>query len=144
MILYALDTDTLSLFETQHPSVLARVLATPPDQLAITAITVREKIDGWYGLLARIKSPADEERVYQRLTDAVKICASVRVLPYTVAAIARYRTLHAAKLNVRPMDLRIAAVALEQGAIVVTRNRRDFERVPGLVVEDWSATPAEP
>jgi len=36
------------------------------------------------------------------------------------------------------MDLSIAAIALEHQAIVVTRNVRDFQRVPNLVVVDWS------
>jgi tRNA(fMet)-specific endonuclease VapC len=52
--------------------------------------------------------------------------------------IARVTQLKALRLNVRLMDLRIAAVAMENQALVVTRNRRDFGRVPGLSVEDWS------
>ena len=51
--------------------------------------------------------------------------------------------LRKSKLNVGPMDLRIAAIALEEGGIVVTRNVRDFGRVPNLAVEDWTH-PAAP
>jgi tRNA(fMet)-specific endonuclease VapC len=46
--------------------------------------------------------------------------------------------LKTAKLNIGKTDLRIAATVLEHGAILVTRNTRDFQRVPSLVLEDWS------
>jgi tRNA(fMet)-specific endonuclease VapC len=36
------------------------------------------------------------------------------------------------------MDLSIAAITLEYDGIVVTRNRRDFEQVPDLEIQDWS------
>ena len=61
------------------------------------------------------------------------------ILPMTVPAIARFESLVKAKLNVKRNDLRIAATALEIGGTIVTRNRVDFGRVPGLVIEDWSA-----
>ena len=34
-------------------------------------------------------------------------------------------------------DLRIASIALARGLILVTRNTRHFQRVPGLTVENW-------
>jgi hypothetical protein len=43
-----------------------------------------------------------------------------------------------AKLNCKRNDLRIAAIVLELGATIVTRNRRDFARVAGLSIEDYS------
>jgi len=64
--------------------------------------------------------------------------AQWRILPYSQQAIARFSQFKAMHLNVRAMDLRIAAIALEHGSTVVTRNVRDFQRVPGLSVENWA------
>jgi len=60
------------------------------------------------------------------------------VLPFSEAAILRFDHLRTLRLNVGSMDLRSAAIALENDLTVITRNRRDFGRVPGLKIEDWS------
>ncbi len=43
---FILDTDHLTLLQRGHPSLLARVAATPPEDLAITIITVEEQVRG--------------------------------------------------------------------------------------------------
>ena len=59
-------------------------------------------------------------------------------MSFTEPAIARFKLLKGLRLNVGGTDLSIAAITLENGGILVTRNLRDFQRVPGLPLEDWS------
>jgi tRNA(fMet)-specific endonuclease VapC len=75
---------------------------------------------------------------YRSLAECIPFLAKFSILAFPESAIARFEGLVALKLNVRKMDLRIAAIALENGAVVATRNARDFQRVPGLVVQDWT------
>lgn len=42
------------------------------------------------------------------------------------------------KVRIGTQDLRIASIAIANNAILVTRNQRDFSRVPGLQFEDWT------
>ena len=74
-----------------------------------------------------------------RWVRAVRSYKRFDVVGYSVAAITRFQQLKALKLGVGGNDLRIAAIALEAGATVVTKNRVDFSRVPGLALVDWSA-----
>jgi tRNA(fMet)-specific endonuclease VapC len=138
MSLFVLDTDILSLYYNGDPTVAQRIDARPPADLAITVITVDEQLTGWYTLTRQARQPREIARAYAHLGDAIVRLARWRILHYTESAITRVAQLKSLRLNVRLMDLRIAAIALENGGVVVTRNRRDFSRVPGLSVEDWS------
>ncbi|HSQ58511.1 MAG TPA: type II toxin-antitoxin system VapC family toxin [Gemmata sp.] len=84
------------------------------------------------------KKPARLELAYDSLIRATVFFSRLAVWNFTQAAIARFEGLKRSKDNVKKNDLRIAAIALEAGATVVTRNLRDFTRVLSLVVEDWS------
>lgn len=138
MTLYVLDTDILSLYQSGHSTVCQCVSVVPPDEVAVTVISVEEQLSGWYTLLRRAKRRDQIAGVYERLTRTVASLAQARILTYSVSAIDQFEALRTLKLRVRATDLRIAAIALDAGAIVVTRNARDFSQIPGLTVEDWS------
>jgi tRNA(fMet)-specific endonuclease VapC len=138
MSLYVLDTDILTLDRQGHALVHQRISSHPPAELAITVISVEEVLSGWYTLLRRARQPPQLARGYRELIDSIEYLSRWHILAFPEPAIARYDQLQAAKIQVRRMDLRIAAITLENGGILVTRNLRDFQRVPGLVVENWA------
>ena len=138
MSLYVLDTDTLQLFQDGHPQVLARVRAVAAVDRAVSVVTVEEQLSGWYTQLRQAKQPERLAWAYRRLAATVRFLSSIQIVDFDESAIRRYEDLKILKLKVRTMDLRIAATVLDRGAILVTRNVRDFEHIPGLRIEDWS------
>jgi tRNA(fMet)-specific endonuclease VapC len=139
MSLYILDTDSLTLAQRGQPYVTARIQATDPGGLAITVISVEEQLSGWYTLLRRTKQPDKLARVYQRLAETVSYFGRWSILSFTEPAIHCYSRLRSSRLNIGKMDLAIAAIVLTHNGVLVTRNIRDFQRVPNLVLEDWSS-----
>lgn len=138
MSLYVLDTDIFTLLLHKHPVVYQRVAACKPSDLAVTVITVEEQVLGWVGRLRRVRSAKEKARAYDDLAAAVASLGSLPILSFSEQAIAGHEALVKLKLNVGKMDLAIAAITLEHNATLVSRNLRDFQRVPGLTVEDWS------
>jgi tRNA(fMet)-specific endonuclease VapC len=135
--LYVLDTDILSHFQRGHAVVCRHVTAHALTDLAVTVITVEEQVSGWYALLRTTTRRDELALAYQSLAESIPFLAKFRVLSFSEMAMDEFDRLVAMKLNVRKMDLRIASIALEHGATVATGNIRDFQRVPGLRVEDW-------
>lgn len=125
-----------------HPGILRGVSEHLGDSLAITTVTVEEQFGGWFAQLRKATTPERTEEVSRRLAETVRQLAAWDVLPQTAASVGRYQSLLKQKLNVGGNDLHIAGIALEVGATVVTRNLRDFQRVPGLIAEDWSSPPS--
>jgi hypothetical protein len=76
-------------------------------------MTADEQLTGWYTLTRQGRRPEEIARAYAHLGEAVVRLGHWRILPYTESAIARVAQLKALRLNVRLMDLRIAAIALE-------------------------------
>ena len=138
MATYVLDTDILSLHQRKHPRVQAALANHAPDVLCLSTVTIEEQISGWSALARSARTPQTHEHAAMFLAALVVSWREFAMVPLTIAAIARFEVLVRAKLGVKRNDLRIAAIALELGATVVTRNRRDFGRVSGLIIEDWS------
>ena len=139
MIEYLLDTDTISLLQEQHPNVVRRVVETPIELLAISVITVEEQLSGWYTYLRQARTPRQQAAAYEHLAKVASFLGGHAIVSLSESAIFHVKKLGKLKLGVRAMDLRIAAIALEINATVVTRNLRDFQLVPGLKCEDWSS-----
>ncbi len=105
----------------------------------MTIITVEEALSGWFTFLRKARQPAKVAFAYAELADVARSLQEYAIVDFDLAAIARYESLKRMKLRVKGNDLRIAAIALELGATVVTHNLQDFTRVPGLAAADWAA-----
>lgn len=138
MAVYLLDTTTLTLLERAHPHVSAALANHAADTVGTTAINVEEVVGGWLALLRRAKSNVQEAQASHALALSIALLAHFPVYPVTESALDQFDRLVKLKLNIGRMDLKIAAIALELGATIVTNNARDFGRVPGLLWEDWT------
>jgi tRNA(fMet)-specific endonuclease VapC len=141
MTLWVLDTDHLSLLERGNSKIRGRLEEADTNSVAITIITAEEKVKG---RLAAINSLSGIERVdrlavaYRALQSTIEDLQTLTILPFSELARDRYRELLEQKIRVGSHDLRIAAITLAVDGILVTRNRRDFERVADLQITDWS------
>ncbi|WP_204104670.1 MULTISPECIES: type II toxin-antitoxin system VapC family toxin [Spirulina sp. CCY15215] len=137
MSLYILDTDHITSFQQNHPLVKQRVEAISAQEIAVTAISLNEQMRGW---LNAINQSGKSDRIlwaYTGLLGAVQFFNTVRVLQFDRPAYNIFLALQSQKIRIGTQDLRIAAIALSVKGIVVTRNRRDFEKITDLILEDW-------
>lgn len=137
-----LDTDHVSLLEwsgnrlTQQLETRLRRLVS--DEICTTVISYEEQLRGWMGMLARASRLNDQIEIYGRLKNQLNNYCRLSVLTFDEHAAIEFARLKKAKPRLGTMDLKIAAIALSQNAILLSRNRRDFGQISGLKLEDWT------
>ena len=139
MTLWILDTDHISFYQRGDLNVINRLSSANPKNLAVTVISLEEQMYGRLSEIKRATSAISLINAYARLEITLDYFKSVQVLPFDQNAHTSFEGLIRQKLRVGTQDLRIAAIALSVNGIVVTRNQKDFGKVPNLQVENWAA-----
>jgi tRNA(fMet)-specific endonuclease VapC len=138
MSLWILDTDHLTLFQKGHPLIVQRINLLDDEEIAITIISVEEQVKGWLNAIKQSKQSTRLLWAYEGLQRGVAFFNTVNVLKFDQSAYNYYQELRRQKIRIGTKDLRIASIVLSKKAILVTRNRRDFEQIQGLIFEDWT------
>lgn len=130
-IRYLLDTNIcIYVINARPAAVLARFVAHEVDGLGISAITASELYWGVF------KSGSVRNR-----TTLEKFLSPLTVVEYDFGAARKYGELRAyleqQGTPIGPLDQQIAAHALALDITLVSNNVREFERVPGLRLENW-------
>jgi len=131
--MWILDSNTISYYFRGDARVVQRLQALRPAEVGVPAVVEYELR---YGLLR-----LPPEAAAPRLQALEQLLAPVQLLPFDsecAACAARLRAaLEAAGTPIGPHDTLIAATALRHQGTLVTRNAREFARVPGLQWVNW-------
>ena len=87
---------------------------------------------GWLAAIAKERLAQRQVSAYRELSSLFEFFAAFPIAPFDQAAADRFDSLQAAKVRIATRDLKIAAISLTNNALLLTANRRDFEKVPGL------------
>jgi len=131
MLTYMLDTNICIYVMNHHPPVLRDKFNALAEQLCISSITLGELHYGAEKSAGR----------NQNLLAIEHFTARLDVLPFADKAAAHYGQVRAelerAGTPCCPHDMQIGGHARSEGLIVVTKNMREFSRMPGLRAENW-------
>lgn len=142
MRLSLLDTDHISLALRGNTKIVDRLTHLKRSQWATSVVSIQEIFNGWIVSLNDPRYQDQQVELYTRLWKSNEFFQGAQVLNFDHAADQIYQQLRQSSpnLNKRRLekDIKIAAIAIANQAIVITRNQRDFEQVPGLQIDDWS------
>jgi tRNA(fMet)-specific endonuclease VapC len=138
-----LDTDVFSLLELPDSPEYVRLRSRiaqldPPQQVVTTVITFEEQARGRLATVNSARSDRQLAQAYAHLRQHILNYRMVPIAEFDATAAAVATNLRQSKLRIGTMDIRIAAIALSNNALLLSRNLADFTKVPNLRVEDWT------
>jgi tRNA(fMet)-specific endonuclease VapC len=143
--MFVLDTDYLGILQNQDdPAFLPlwnRISEKNFDNFYLAIISFHEQVGGWYTYLAKAKETWQVIKGYRMFQGILKDFTTFHVLPYDEAAVNVFETIRKEKVRIGTMDLRIGAITIANKYTLLSRNLVDFQKIPGLRVEDWTAGP---
>lgn len=134
------DADVLSAILQGHAVLSQRAAKLLLDQQTVPIVVVEELFRGRLNSIRQAeagKGKLSVERSYELFEAPMNAFRQVNVLSYTSQAETLFQQWRAQKIRVGTHDLRIAAICVAHSAKLISRNRQDFEQVPGLKIEYW-------
>ncbi|UCD81389.1 MAG: type II toxin-antitoxin system VapC family toxin [Desulfobacterales bacterium] len=128
---YCLDTNTLIYFFKGRGNVSNRLLTIPPGEIAIPAVVIFELEVG----IGKSTSPRKRIAQLHEITSLVSIISFGQ--PEAKSAAAIRIKLENQGIPIGPYDILIAASAMANKCTLVTHNKKEFDRIEGLKIEDW-------
>lgn len=128
---YLLDTNTCIELMRGHSEVVARTKSTSPASCFVSTITSYELFTG----VAKCADPRRERAKVEHLLEGVNILTFLDDAARQAGEIRA--VLEASGQMIGPYDVLLAGQALAANLTMATANTGEFERVPGLTVENW-------
>jgi tRNA(fMet)-specific endonuclease VapC len=140
--MWILDTDHISILEyTGNPAadrLRERLHALRPDQYGVSIVSYEEQCRGWLARISEAKLASEQVTCYRKLRKQLEHYCALQLYDFDERAAIEFQRLRAAKVRIKTMDLKIASITLSSHATLLTRNARDFIKVPELRFEDWT------
>ena len=136
----AYDTDILTEILLGNTTFATRASKISVYQQAVPIIVIEEIVRGRLNIIRQAeagKSKVSLDRAYILFQETFSDFRRLQILSYNSQAESYYQQWRQQKIRISTHDLRIAAICVVYDVTLISRNRRDFERVANLKVEFW-------